>query len=81
MIPARERELLLQAVSVAADLAAVGRFAEGYDHLLLGLRRAEALEREGLPYGEALVRRYRALRNTYMRRHSALWSCGQEGEG
>jgi hypothetical protein len=70
--PPDERELLVLILEIAADLASAGKLGAGYTCLVAGLHRAEALERDGRPYGEALAARYQALAEGYGRRYAVL---------
>ena len=83
MIAGEERTILLRVLEVATELAAAGRVAAGYQYVLLGLHRAEALLQAGSPDGLALVRRYQAMQDAYARHHSVLWHLdeGTENRG
>ncbi len=61
--------ILLGDVARAVKHAADGHVAAGYDHLLAGLRRAEAAEHAGEPWGAALVGRYRQALDSYTERY------------
>jgi hypothetical protein len=46
-------------------MAAAGHLADGYRVLLLGRRRAEALQRSGVPWAAALVARWQQACTNY----------------
>jgi hypothetical protein len=59
MLPIDQFNTFTTELSQAHDLADAGRVEEGYTLLLLGLRRAEKANEEGMDWGKELVRRYR----------------------
>jgi hypothetical protein len=69
MLPNLPMNILLGDVARAVKLAADGHVAAGYDHLLGGLRRAEAVDQAGEPWGAVLVRRYRQALDSYTERY------------
>src|SRR5437868_1207690 len=55
VLPEREAELLASATSRAVDLASSGRLVAGYDELVQGQRRVEALRDAGESWGIVLA--------------------------
>lgn len=59
VIPTAEIDKLTETVAAALELVTKGRIGEGYALLSAGRVRAERLARSGLPWAEALARRWR----------------------
>jgi hypothetical protein len=63
VLPHEELYLLRNAIEAALLHASSGQCAEGYHELTYGLRRAEMMCRDGIPWAQELEARYqRALR-------------------
>jgi hypothetical protein len=69
MLPDGPRQTLLNHLVDAVALAADGQLAEGYDCLLSGLRAAEVLRDQGVPWGEELSHRYRQAMRAFEERY------------
>jgi hypothetical protein len=67
-LPPDELEKLVSHVISAVCCGCDGRWVDGYNVVLSGLRYAEDKAAEGLPWGDKLVCRYRRAVNNYCAR-------------
>lgn len=67
-LPYEEFDLLRNAIDTAAVQAATGRCSDGYSELSYGLRRAEMMLGDGIPWADELVKHYRAALREYCAR-------------
>lgn len=68
VIPTEEIDRMATAIAEALRLGAQGRLVEGYELLVAGRRRAEALRDQGLPGGDDLVERWLAASDRFCRK-------------
>jgi hypothetical protein len=69
MLPRTELGNLRLRVAMAEELAEEGRWADGYDCLLAGLRHATRAVMKGKPWAPELFVRFLAARDAYVDRH------------
>ena len=68
-MPSEELELLQNALEVAEVHASSGHRLDGHTELLYGLRRAEVLRQDGLPWARLLEASYRSALDRYCEAH------------
>jgi hypothetical protein len=68
-MPYEELELLRNAIDAAVVEAGCGSCDEGYSELSYGLRRAEMMQRDGLPWARDLAASYTDAIQAYCARY------------
>jgi len=68
-MPSEELDLFYNALGTAEVQASSGKRVDGHTELLYGLRRAQVLSEDGLPWAAALVSNYRSALDRYCDRH------------
>jgi hypothetical protein len=73
VLPEAEMEAVTRGLAEVLELAADGQVADGYELLLWGLRRAQAVRDRGVPWGEELVTWWRLAVENYTNRYPGLF--------